>query len=1208
MLNAPPDILALTRQVRAELAEQSLPPQFAKLYSQHTKLRAGRPGLSGWRSGEFGERLYDALRLIAASFVEQESAQTGETNGLRRAGEILEWLSHEELNTKGLPVELIASAAYQLAGYPARAASLLNAAPTNNGQSRIIEAFLRADFRALFQELAEFWADYLTQVNHPRSQMDTNPKTYQEELESWIIAETAGALAVLCADMRWGDEWRIGTALQKLASASKALLHGRDSYSWLLAKLSAGVMASYSQTSVRTHLARLAGSVDQNGQAALERYARHCYASSRALVWPSQAKGITRLAERDSFALCTPTGSGKTAVAELAILQSLFLAPIQSDQIESSLTSPQPMVIYLVPSRALAVEVEAKLSRVFDGLTDERVIVTGLYGGYDWGPTDAWLTANDKTVLICTFEKAEALMRFVGPLFLDRVTLIVIDEAHSVQFDQQVEPLRRGESRALRLECLGMRMMTHGERGQGRTIALSAVSTGIEYALSHWVSGTIGSQPVTTSYRSTRQLVGRLICMPSGNSEIRYDLLDGASLTFDRRHRRDSDETPYIPNPFPTCPSMESWKSEGPEKRVRHHLLWAAMHIARHDRPGGQAGVLISVTQNITKYAEDFLGLLDGTWANVRLPEFFRAPADPKKLEIWHQCLESCKDYFGVDSYEYQLLQKGIVLHHGKMPGLLARLLVQAIQERILNIVVATSTLSEGVNLPFETILIPTVQRFGRSMTSREFANLVGRAGRPGFGTEGTSLVLIPTSYGRDEFEAAIARTEANYSELVAHLQRARLPGSASSDGADARSPLAELLTILEQQWRRVSNSKSRQEFLRWLEVTAPVETSVDSADTELASAIETLDTLDGVLLSSIVELEQIEGQELSLDELEQSLQRIWQRSYARFASKVESSLMQVWLRRGRALKQTVYPAPSTRRRLYRTSLPPRPATALLELYPRLRRHLETGWDYVAWSQGQRLEYIRNAVQQLGTLSHFAPKPKAGRRRVNWEDVLHWWLSPTTASIRPDKEHISDWHAYVSQVFIYRFNWGLGSFIALAMDETYGGELRAPSLEEWPRTGLPWIVFWLKELITWGTLEPAATYLLSRHVEVSRVDAERVAARYYAQSAFLAPNDQLDASMIRRWAESLQSRTGVVADTTPPRRVEVALLRDFSVAPNRVWRVVPLEVGEELIWIDPAGFPLARCQRVADWGATFLNDYDFRLDTEKNVITWEKYL
>ncbi|BAZ05960.1 hypothetical protein [Calothrix sp. NIES-3974] len=41
----------------------------------------------------------------------------------------------------------------------------------------------------------------------------------------------------------------------------------------------------------------------------------------KTLAWRSQICGIERLATAESFALCTPTGSGKTRIAELAILQ-----------------------------------------------------------------------------------------------------------------------------------------------------------------------------------------------------------------------------------------------------------------------------------------------------------------------------------------------------------------------------------------------------------------------------------------------------------------------------------------------------------------------------------------------------------------------------------------------------------------------------------------------------------------------------------------------------------------------------------------------------------------------------------------------------------------------------------------------------------------------------------------------------------------------
>ena len=85
------------------------------------------------------------------------------------------------------------------------------------------------------------------------------------------------------------------------------------------------------------------------------------------MLWPSQVSGLARLAVSRSFALCTPTGSGKTLVANLALVKELLLAAPADGK-------PSPLALYIVPSRALAGEVEAKLSAEFRGeITDVAV-------------------------------------------------------------------------------------------------------------------------------------------------------------------------------------------------------------------------------------------------------------------------------------------------------------------------------------------------------------------------------------------------------------------------------------------------------------------------------------------------------------------------------------------------------------------------------------------------------------------------------------------------------------------------------------------------------------------------------------------------------------------------------------------------------------------------------------------------------------------
>lgn len=52
-------------------------------------------------------------------------------------------------------------------------------------------------------------------------------------------------------------------------------------------------------------------------------------------------------------------------------------------------------------------------------------------------------------------------MKFLGTLFIRRVSLIVLDEAHAVKFDGAKDSLQKAENRSLRLESLGARLFTY---------------------------------------------------------------------------------------------------------------------------------------------------------------------------------------------------------------------------------------------------------------------------------------------------------------------------------------------------------------------------------------------------------------------------------------------------------------------------------------------------------------------------------------------------------------------------------------------------------------------------------------------------------------------------------------------------------------------------------------------------------------------------
>jgi len=148
------ELIALAREVQQDLADSGLPPAFARLYSHYTRLKARQPGLTSWRDNEFDDLLKETLRLIEAVFIQKQADEDDQNwrSGMRRVGELLEWLSLPDLNREGLPLQLLSASAYQLAGYPARASGLLNEAITEGTESQILRALLKTDFPRLLHQ------------------------------------------------------------------------------------------------------------------------------------------------------------------------------------------------------------------------------------------------------------------------------------------------------------------------------------------------------------------------------------------------------------------------------------------------------------------------------------------------------------------------------------------------------------------------------------------------------------------------------------------------------------------------------------------------------------------------------------------------------------------------------------------------------------------------------------------------------------------------------------------------------------------------------------------------------------------------------------------------------------------------------------------------------------------------------------------------
>ncbi len=153
-------------------------------------------------------------------------------------------------------------------------------------------------------------------------------------------------------------------------------------------------------------------------------------------LYPSQALALEAglLQARDSFVVAAPTASGKTLVAEMAMLQNFF--------------ERRGKALYLVPLRALAREKFEDFTARLQGTGLRVMQSTG-----DFDSADPWLRQGD--LVLTTNEKTDSLLRHRAP-WLREVRLIIADEIHLLR-----DP-RRGPT--LEIVLTRMRSLNPGSR------------------------------------------------------------------------------------------------------------------------------------------------------------------------------------------------------------------------------------------------------------------------------------------------------------------------------------------------------------------------------------------------------------------------------------------------------------------------------------------------------------------------------------------------------------------------------------------------------------------------------------------------------------------------------------------------------------------------------------------------------------------------
>lgn len=111
----------------------------------------------------------------------------------------------------------------------------------------------------------------------------------------------------------------------------------------------------------------------------------------------------------------------------------------------------------------------------------------------------------------------------------------------------------------------------------------------------------------------------------------------------------------------------------------------------------------------------------------------YQSISDENALEL----IDTIANLLGADQNNHysnmvDLLKKGVVIHHGSVPLEVRFLIENFIRNGYAKICFATSTLAQGVNMPFDIVWLDNMNFLGENDNGKSlaFKNLIGRAGR----------------------------------------------------------------------------------------------------------------------------------------------------------------------------------------------------------------------------------------------------------------------------------------------------------------------------------------------------------------------------------------------------------------------------------------------------------------------------------------------
>ncbi|NNB94282.1 DEAD/DEAH box helicase [Corallococcus exiguus] len=416
--------------------------------------------------------------------------------------------------------------------------------------------------------------------------------------------------------------------------------------------------------------------------------------------WPAQRLiGEQGVLKGSSAVIQMPTSAGKSRAIEI-IVRAAFLGGRAS------------LAIVVAPFRALCHEIRDNLAEAFRG---ELVSVNELTDVFRMD-LDVDEISSGYGVVVVTPEKLAYVLRHAPELAL-KVGLIFFDEGH--QFDADV----RGVTYELLLTSL-KKMLP----GDVQMVMISAVISNAE-SIGGWLGGerlkVISGRDLlpterTIAFASWQDRLGRLEFVepraPDRQQFFVPRVIEELQLQLNPRERA----VRYFPK-----------KSSGTS---------IALYLGVRLSAQGSVAVFCG-TKSVALAMCDLVADVFGRKVPMTAPAVHSDGAEVRLLgDLFSRNL-------GEDATVTASARVGVFSHHGSIPHGVRLAVEYAMKMNLAKVVICTSTLAQGVNLPIRYLIVSGVWQGAEKVTARDFHNLIGRVGRSGMHTEGSVIFSNPEIY-----------------------------------------------------------------------------------------------------------------------------------------------------------------------------------------------------------------------------------------------------------------------------------------------------------------------------------------------------------------------------------------------------------------------------------------------------------------------------